>query len=209
MQWIKNWVETIILVILATSILEMLMPNNHFKKYIQMVMGILIIFTIIRPVSSLFSKQIRYASTIETHDLQIEKYNIQNNQALNYSDVQKEQIVDMYESKLKSQAQDIVQRISHVEGASVEVVFNNNIDSKQFGEIQKLNIMLPKQQEKNSNSSLIQKVKIEKIQIGLKKVAESESHSKETANSIKELKNSLSDFYNLSPTNINISVQKN
>lgn len=198
-----------ILVILATSILEMLMPNNHFKKYIQMVMGILIIFTLIKPVSSLFSKQIQYPSMIEAHDLEIEKYNVQNNQAINYSDIQKKQIIDIYESKLKSQIQQMIQKTSHVDEASVEVAFNNDIDSKQFGEIQKLNIILPKHNEKKSNSSLIQKIKIEKIQIGSTKVSEREDDSKGTSKLIKELKNSLSDFYNLSPTNINISVQKN
>lgn len=45
----SSWVKGLGLAIVIVSILEMLLPNNKTKKYIRMVMGIYVLFTIISP----------------------------------------------------------------------------------------------------------------------------------------------------------------
>ncbi len=51
-KFLSSWVKTFGLTIVIVSILEMLLPNNKTKKYIRMVMGIYIIFTMISPFIS-------------------------------------------------------------------------------------------------------------------------------------------------------------
>ena len=51
-KFFSSWVKTLGLAIVIVSILEMLLPNNKTKKYIRMVMGIYILFTIISPFIS-------------------------------------------------------------------------------------------------------------------------------------------------------------
>lgn len=48
-NFISLWVKNLSLAIIVVSILEMLLPNNKIKKYIKVVMGIYILFTIIEP----------------------------------------------------------------------------------------------------------------------------------------------------------------
>ena len=48
----SSWVKGLGLAIVIVSILEMLLPNNKTKKYIRMVMGIYVLFTIISPFVS-------------------------------------------------------------------------------------------------------------------------------------------------------------
>lgn len=48
----SSWVKGLGLAIVIVSILEMLLPNNKTKKYIRMVMGIYVLFTIISPFLS-------------------------------------------------------------------------------------------------------------------------------------------------------------
>ena len=43
------WIKGLGLAIVIVSILEMLLPNNKTKKYIRMVMGIYVLFTIVSP----------------------------------------------------------------------------------------------------------------------------------------------------------------
>lgn len=45
----SSWIKGLGLAIVVVSILEMLLPNNKTKKYIRMVMGIYVLFTIISP----------------------------------------------------------------------------------------------------------------------------------------------------------------
>ena len=48
--WIKQWAEGIVIAVIIATILEMLLPDNKNKKYINTVIGIYILFTIISPV---------------------------------------------------------------------------------------------------------------------------------------------------------------
>ena len=48
-EFMSSWVKGLGLAIVVVSILEMLLPNNKTKKYIRMVMGIYVLFTIISP----------------------------------------------------------------------------------------------------------------------------------------------------------------
>ncbi|MBP3597177.1 MAG: stage III sporulation protein AF [Clostridia bacterium] len=51
-------VESIIIAIIFVIIIEMLLPNGSNKKYIKMVSGIYLMFTILNPFLELFNKDI-------------------------------------------------------------------------------------------------------------------------------------------------------
>lgn len=48
-EFLSSWAKGLGMAIVIISILEMLLPNNKTKKYIRMVMGIYLLFTIISP----------------------------------------------------------------------------------------------------------------------------------------------------------------
>lgn len=48
-NFLSSWVKNLCLVLIVVSILEMLLPNNKTKKYIKMVMGLYVLFSIIAP----------------------------------------------------------------------------------------------------------------------------------------------------------------
>lgn len=51
-EFMSSWVKGLGLAIVIVSILEMLLPNNKTKKYIRMIMGIYVLFTIVSPFIS-------------------------------------------------------------------------------------------------------------------------------------------------------------
>ena len=48
-NFLSSWVKNLSLALIVVSILEMLLPNNKTKKYVKMVMGLYILFSIIAP----------------------------------------------------------------------------------------------------------------------------------------------------------------
>lgn len=48
-SFLSSWVKNLALALILVSILEMIMPNNKTKKYVKMVMGLYILFSIISP----------------------------------------------------------------------------------------------------------------------------------------------------------------
>lgn len=62
-SFISKWAEQVIIAVIVATIIELILPNNKNKKYIQMVIGVYILFTIISPIIS------------NKEELVIEKYN--------------------------------------------------------------------------------------------------------------------------------------
>ncbi len=48
-RFLSKWIEGIAIAVIITSIFEMILPNGNLKKYIKVVLGIYVIFSIIAP----------------------------------------------------------------------------------------------------------------------------------------------------------------
>lgn len=48
-DFLSSWVKNLALALIIVSILEMILPNNKTKKYVKMIMGLYILFSIISP----------------------------------------------------------------------------------------------------------------------------------------------------------------
>ena len=65
-NFISSWAEQIVLAVIIATIIELILPQNKNKKYIQMVIGIYILFNIISPIIK------------NKENFSIEQYNIEN-----------------------------------------------------------------------------------------------------------------------------------
>ncbi|MDN4525274.1 stage III sporulation protein AF [Fictibacillus fluitans] len=50
MEFLTDWISNIVLIILLSVIVDLLLPNNGFQKYIKMVVGLLLILAILNPL---------------------------------------------------------------------------------------------------------------------------------------------------------------
>lgn len=72
-NFMSSWAEQIVLAVIVATIIEMILPKNKNKKYIQMVIGIYVLFNIISPIIK------------NKEDFSIEKFNIEDyNTTLQY-----------------------------------------------------------------------------------------------------------------------------
>ena len=65
-NFMSSWAEQIVLAVVVATIIEMILPKNKNKKYIQMVIGVYVLFNIISPIIK------------NKEEFSIEKYNIEN-----------------------------------------------------------------------------------------------------------------------------------
>ena len=50
MNWISDWIQGIIIAVVIGTIIEMILPDGNCKKYVKVVIGVYILFSIISPV---------------------------------------------------------------------------------------------------------------------------------------------------------------
>lgn len=63
-NFMKAWCEGIIVAVIIAIIIEMILPENANKKYVKVVIGIYIIFTIINPLVKNLNSNIDFSSVL-------------------------------------------------------------------------------------------------------------------------------------------------
>lgn len=56
-NWFNTWSKGIVGAVIIATLIEMIIPNNNSKKYIKILLGIFIVYTIISPIIEFFSKE--------------------------------------------------------------------------------------------------------------------------------------------------------
>lgn len=56
-SFISSWTQGIIVSVIIASIIEMILPDGNSKKYVKVVIGVFILFSIVSPVINKFTKK--------------------------------------------------------------------------------------------------------------------------------------------------------
>ena len=66
-NFLSSWAEQVVLAVIIATIIELILPNSKNKKYVQMVIGIYVLFNIISPV-------IKNKDIFTFEEINLEKY---------------------------------------------------------------------------------------------------------------------------------------
>lgn len=222
-EWLSDWAGGIIFAVIIGTIIEMLLPEGNSKKYIKVVIGIYVLFTIVSPIITKFTGESVEVSDILELDKYIEEAEEASKSQNTIQDSNQNSIMSMYESGLKSDIQAKVQgkgyivnsiniSITNDESYTIENItldlekdynFTNNADDTENGD------------EQNNNENIIEPIEsIEKVDISFNnKISESEKNvedndskkNKLSYSEKKDLKEYLSSVYEVNEKNITIN----
>lgn len=159
-EFLSSWAKSLGLAIVIVSILEMLLPNNKIKKYIRMIMGIYILFSIISPF-------VKNKEILDIGNIDLESYKTTGTTAIDQTSMDK-RIEQLYTDELEK---DITTKIKEkgykVAECKVEVKIGNEDEETQITKI-KLNIKrgINLQDETNEQNNTIEDrivVEVQKI----------------------------------------------
>ena len=100
-EWISEWAEAIIVAVIIATIIEMILPEGNSKKYIKVVIGIYVLFTIITPIINKFTNKNVEVSDILDLDKYIEEAEESVKMQNTIQDNNQSSIMGMYSSGLK------------------------------------------------------------------------------------------------------------
>ena len=196
MNWISGWIQGIIIAVIIGTIIEMLLPDGNCKKYVKVVIGVYILFSIVSPVITKVTGNEFRVSDIYDINSYIEA---STKSTQDYAEINKEnQIKQIYETNLKK---DMKQKIEE-KGYKVKSIFLELTNDEQYT-LKKINISLSlKEQNTEENDVKI----VNEIQISV--ANNNENQTGDVKISYKEqenLKTYLSSVYNLDKKDININ----
>jgi stage III sporulation protein AF len=205
MEFVKIWITNITVVIIFTMLLDILIPNNDMKKFVKVIMGLLIILVIIKPflMAKTFGYQFQNTMAVtaayigsaeEKNSNSIEAF--QNNTALN-----------IYKQRLSEKVTEIVKSRKELENRNVRVNVDieNDINKKDFGSLRSIEVFVEKDNEKAVQASAIEPVNINTETVINKKQGE---YNWNNSNLSQDLSADINDALGLKETEIFVQIQE-
>ena len=200
-EFLGKWIEGIAISVIIASIFEMIIPNGNIKKYIKIVLGIYVIFSIISPFVD--SKKLYSVDVSKSLDKYFENKDVSNKQT-------KPDLNKIYIETLEEEIKKSVEKQGYkVYKCTVKGNFEG--EDENVG-ISKVDIILESKEKStvDENTTSIDDVdKIEKVEINIGENSIAENNSEEiTLKDMAELKKYLSEHYELDKEIISIRRTK-
>ena len=197
MNWISGWIQGIIIAVIIGTIIEMLLPDGNCKKYVKVVIGVYILFSIVSPVITKVTGNEFRVSDIYDINTYIEvsakasQENVENRQ--------QNQIKQVYITNLKSDMKQKIQEKGYIVKSLTLEISNN----EQYT-LKKIFAQVSKKKEKDSVNNQVESVNEIKITVD-NNVENKEENISLSTKEQNDLKAYLSSIYNLEEKNININ----
>ncbi len=181
-EFLVSWAEQLIITLIIIIMVEMIIPNSSYRKYIKIILGIFMLYTIFNPIIGKKIDNINFKEAI-SEDLNEANY-INNETSLNYEN----QIEIVYKEKMKeSISQYLKEKGYEVVSIDTEVEYKNE------------NIIVNKLQMKIKKGENTENKTIEKVII-----SDQRNIEKDEFDSIKE---EISNTYNIQISKISIESE--
>ncbi|QZY56965.1 stage III sporulation protein AF [Crassaminicella profunda] len=202
-NFLRSWILNIVSVVIFITIVELILPNSSMKKYIKMIVGLLVMLVIINPILDLMHGKVKLEEDIFRTSSAIHKQELVLN--LNhFKGTQQKQIISVYKGNIEKYIKDQIEFNNKIRVLSIDSSIEENVESKEFGNIKELAIVLSNS-ENNLSKKGIQPVS--NVVININENRENDNIEK-NENILKAIKEHISKYYSLDKDKININIQK-
>ena len=207
MSFVSGWAQGIIVAVIIASIIEMLLPNNGNGKYVKVVIGIFVLFSVISPVINKFKgKNVDVSNDIDAY-IQTSSNSATTNANTSFDN--NESIKLMYEENLKIDIKSKVNQKGYKVGDVKLEILNNSEYTLNKIEIN----ITAKNEGNNTNSSsqvrtaqtttIVENIENIKISLGgSREDSEQKQQSVISESEKRKLKEYLSSVYEVNENNI-------
>ena len=194
-EFLSSWAQGIIVAVIIATLIEMILPNSSSKKYVKVVIGMYILFTIVSPIiKKVGGKDINLNTiNIEKYEQQIAKSD--NTISRKFEDNNTRSIKDIYVSNLKADiSAKLKEKGYEIDTSDIQIKDDENYT------IEKITLKLIKTEQKQEKNN---EIVINTVEIGN---TISQKDSKTLSDDDKqEVKYYISETYDIDKKNINIS----
>ena len=223
MDWISDWAGGIIIAVIIGTVIEMILPEGNSKKYIKMVIGIYVLFTIVSPIITKFTGESIQVSEV----LELDKYIVEAEKAEKAKNTKQndnqDNIMKVYLSGIKSKKKKKIE----AKGYNVKSIDVGVTDDETY-KIQYINLSVEENEnisnpEENSGEDNEQNIientiepveQVEKVEVNIgsektdteeKSEEDNDNKSQLSYSKKQELKEYLSSVYEVNVSSITIN----
>lgn len=140
MEFLRNWVVTIVITMIFVTIVEIMMPSGSTRKYISLVIGLMVMFVIINPVLTLMAGDFDFGSRVyeTSRSIALGDVNYRMGRLENSS---REGVIKLYKSSLEQQIEKDIEN-KGLGKVQAEVEIEERQDAEDFGSITGIRVVI-------------------------------------------------------------------
>ena len=206
--FLKSWANQIIVAVIIATIFEMLLPNGNNKKYIKMIIGLYILFTIIQPIITKVT-----GNNLEISNFNYKKYfdeDVLESSSQDFEDNNSKLIEQAYIDNIKSDIKTKIKQKGY-EVISCNVNIINSRHEEKYGTIENINLKIKKvADEEKSTEETSNIIKVENVDINISNSSNNNTNNTEEKSNISEKEKTeiieyLANEYSINRNNIVIN----
>ncbi|MDI6604193.1 MAG: stage III sporulation protein AF [Thermoanaerobacteraceae bacterium] len=192
MELVKNWIIQIAYISILSVIFEFMIPSSNLKRYVKVVIGLIIMITIINPVLNFLKGGFDINNAVISSSYNLERFDV--NTASKEANKQRDMLIGKeFKKRLCEQIKSRISSKINASNIDINLDIIDDINDKNFGKINNLYIALTNPTEKNGDDDK----KIENISVKI-------TNSSNGKIDLNDIKNDISTFYNVPLKNITI-----
>ncbi|HJJ10366.1 MAG TPA: stage III sporulation protein AF [Clostridiaceae bacterium] len=199
LEWFRSWATGIVIAVIIATIIEMILQNSTSKKYIKIIIGIFIVYTVISPVIGSFKgEDLNNYIKVENY-IQSSSNALQTNEV---SDNAQSSIKKIYAQNLQNDL-----KIKLKEKGYISNNINISISNDDKYNIERIDIKVDEKvtnsnQDEKQVKTIVDNIKAIKIKV---KKDDSQNNAIITENDKNEIKEYIKQIYQIDLNNINVS----
>jgi len=194
-EGIKIWIRNIAIFLIFSSLIEIIVPQKKYKKYINLVLSLIFILIVLEPIIKFQNIDVNINKILSENEGEI----VANNYELGVAkEKQNELVTQNYIKQLKSQIEVLMNEGGfYIQQIDIEIF--ENIEEQDYGQIKQINLEISK--EKNIDDKIVIKNII--IEEDIKDKADIENTEDE-----KKIVEQISSYYDITNTQVFVKMVK-
>jgi len=202
-QFLRSWATNVVTVAIFVTFLEILLPSNSMKRYIRMIIGLLIIYVIINPFINLINKDINIEREVFAN---IDKMNSIKYETMgDIQDLQNKQVVEIYKGKITREVKGLVESNTEytVLRTTIDIIEDNNDEN--FGLIRRLEVYITKDgQQSDKGPDKIEVPNVKEVNITIKN--EPQVDETVTSKDNSKIQDIICNYYKIQKENVHVHL---
>ena len=200
---IGNLVQTLVVIVILTAVLDMLLPQQKFRQYLRLVVGLLVLLMVVNVFAGILGREGTYASFMLPEEEVVSSLASQDDldQHEEVWEENREAIVEEYRQRLHQYLQEVLEAEGW-EKKELHISVQEDDESPDFGRIEKVQAKVAPLEEKDT--ATMDQVEVPSVTVGEKDDALLENQEVEEDRS-EESSSYLEDFLS---TRLGIAADK-
>ena len=158
---IKNWIQNIVGFLLLMSLVSQLVPEEKYRKYVRLTMGIMLIVVLVMPVVEIFGMDVSLFQNLIRSQREMGAFDAKLSEATwdmqhTFTSTYEEMIFEEVEAYFKEES---------VELRNCQLEIETDVNAKDYGKIYKMHVVVGLKGAETGKNSKIKRIEVESIRL--------------------------------------------